>query len=518
MAILSVSICTERGNALVSRQFVEMTRLRVEGLLSAFPRVSGLGRGKQHSYVDTETVRYVYQPLEDRIYLLLLTNKASNIVDDLGTLRLLAKVVKDTVGSNLNEASVRERSFEIIFAFDEAVTGGGYTEDETVGSIRANLLMKSREEDKENEIIKAKEEKAKVIKERRMAQIAKDKREKRMNLSEQFGSDFGGHIGPRHKHIPEQARREKSSGIIDENPKHFVRGMTLRRTRQDAARDELIDSFIKDVGHKNANDVLGHDITSSVPTPPRSTNILMEEHVTVQMSREGSVESSEVKGTLRLITNTAVVGCSITMKNVVPSISQKCDLGWKFATHPKIDKEKYEKESVLALKEGERIPIGRPVNLLKWSTKSADAAPLIINCWPEGNGDGNMNVSLEVSLTRTDLLLSDVGIIMPLGTHRDPHIYSISGVEGEFIHLPEEEEIRWHIGTMDDKKSSALVEFTVSGSDADKLFPVSVSFKSESILCPVDVVGVSSSASGEQVLYSMSKNLSVESYHCGREM
>lgn len=48
--------------ALVSRQFVEMTRVRVEGLLAAFPKL--VGTGKQHTYVETENIRYVFQTIE----------------------------------------------------------------------------------------------------------------------------------------------------------------------------------------------------------------------------------------------------------------------------------------------------------------------------------------------------------------------------------------------------------------------------------------------------------------------
>ena len=48
--------------ALVSRQFVDMSRIRIEGLLAAFPKL--VGSGKQHTYVETENVRYVYQPME----------------------------------------------------------------------------------------------------------------------------------------------------------------------------------------------------------------------------------------------------------------------------------------------------------------------------------------------------------------------------------------------------------------------------------------------------------------------
>ncbi|KAF9033060.1 hypothetical protein BDZ89DRAFT_1131129 [Hymenopellis radicata] len=66
-----------------------MTRTGIESLLASFPKL--IPTGIQHTTVETANVRYVYQPL----YIHLITNKASNILQDIDTLHLFARVVSD---------------------------------------------------------------------------------------------------------------------------------------------------------------------------------------------------------------------------------------------------------------------------------------------------------------------------------------------------------------------------------------------------------------------------------------
>ena len=57
MVVLSVALCSKSGKYLLARQFIEISRIRIEGLLAAFPKL--LSSGKEHTFVETDQVRYV---------------------------------------------------------------------------------------------------------------------------------------------------------------------------------------------------------------------------------------------------------------------------------------------------------------------------------------------------------------------------------------------------------------------------------------------------------------------------
>ncbi len=92
MVVLAASILdrTKGGNVLFSRQFVQLTRSRIDSLLQAFPKL--ITESSEHTFVETEQVRYVYQVLGD-LWILLITNKLSNISEDLDTLRTFSRLV-----------------------------------------------------------------------------------------------------------------------------------------------------------------------------------------------------------------------------------------------------------------------------------------------------------------------------------------------------------------------------------------------------------------------------------------
>uniref|UniRef100_A0A5F9CMH0 Coatomer subunit delta n=1 Tax=Oryctolagus cuniculus TaxID=9986 RepID=A0A5F9CMH0_RABIT len=125
--LLAAAVCTKAGKAIVSRQFVEMTRTRIEGLLAAFPKL--MNTGKQHTF---------------KQYMVLITTKNSNILEDLETLRLFSRVIPEYCRA-LEENEISEHCFDLIFAFDEIVALG-YRENVNLAQIRTFTEMDSHEE------------------------------------------------------------------------------------------------------------------------------------------------------------------------------------------------------------------------------------------------------------------------------------------------------------------------------------------------------------------------------------
>ncbi|CAJ0828497.1 8223_t:CDS:2, partial [Entrophospora sp. SA101] len=140
MVVLASAICTKGGKAVISRQYREMPSSRIEGLLASFPKLTS--SGQQHTTIETENVRYVYQPF-DELYMVLITNRQSNILQDIDTLHLFARVVSDVCRST-DEREILRNSFELLSAFDEIVSLG-YRENVNLAQVKSITEMEKHE-------------------------------------------------------------------------------------------------------------------------------------------------------------------------------------------------------------------------------------------------------------------------------------------------------------------------------------------------------------------------------------
>lgn len=545
MVVLSVSICTRGGKALVSRQFVEMTRMRIEGLLAAFPKL--VEHAKQHTFVETDKVRYVYQPLENHMFLLLITTKASNIVEDLSTLRLLAKVVPDVSGVLL-ESAINEHAFDLIFAFDEVIAAGGYREEASLSSIRTNLVMDSHEE-KMHDMIE--EQKRKVAEDKAREKAAEFNSQNfenmRQSVFNQNGPStagtsggmvgFGGGGPPSGGDLFQGFGSDSASGSKAQNnfdpyadnpynkpsvpeeptaPRIPVKGMQLGGLGGAKKKDSLMAAFAAEdnfqLNTKSGNDFgLSETVAAPAAPPSAPVTLVLEEKISANMNRDGGIDSAEVKGTLTYTANTDQ-GTFSTIAINKSVLSTQCKANWNLSTHPKVNKSTYEKQGILALKDTKKgFPLNRPVGVFRWTYSSPDAAPITINCWPEDEGSGSINVNIEFELTRPNMTLHDVNIVLPLGSTDPPAIESIDGV---YKHDPRAGMICWHHDVVDAKNDSGSMEFSIAGSNTEAFFPIQISFKSQNLLCPIEIMGVSSINGGAPVPNTMTKNVIPDSYQC----
>ena len=99
--------------------------------------------GTQHTTVEQDNIRYIYTSL-DELYMVLITNRQSNILQDIDSLHIFAQVVT-SICKSLDEREILRNAYELLSAFDELVTLG-YRENLSLGQIKTFLEMESNEE------------------------------------------------------------------------------------------------------------------------------------------------------------------------------------------------------------------------------------------------------------------------------------------------------------------------------------------------------------------------------------
>ena len=92
MVVISASVCNKNGKILLARQFIPISRLKLEEYMANFPKLIDQSQGKQCNFIETDQIRYVYQPME-KLFLVLITSKCSNIIEDIEVIRLMQQVV-----------------------------------------------------------------------------------------------------------------------------------------------------------------------------------------------------------------------------------------------------------------------------------------------------------------------------------------------------------------------------------------------------------------------------------------
>ncbi|XP_041470208.1 coatomer subunit delta-like [Lytechinus variegatus] len=509
MVLLAAAICTKSGKALVSRQFVEMTRSRIEGLLAAFPKL--MNTGKQHTFVETESVRYVYQPLE-KLYMLLITTKTSNILEDLETLRLFSRVIPEYCRA-MEESEILDHSFELIFAFDEIVALG-YRESVNLAQIRTFTEMDSHEEKVYQAVRESQEKEAKQKMQQRARELAKQRQEAMRSGKRGYGS--GGYGSSSSSGMSSMS--SSMTIVTPEKPiepskpiKPSGTGKAMKLGKSTKSTDIFVDKLRLE----------GEEVTSNAPKSRQSSNVAktitpasktegihirVEEKMTVSTGRDGGLQTFDVHGMMTLRISDQKYG------KIKIGVANNDDKGAQLQTHPNVDKKLFASQSYIGMKIPDRpFPVNNDVGVLKWRLQSSDETliPLLINCWPSPNNEGGCDVNIEYELLQEDMELQDVVINIPVPSGVGAP--KVSEVDGNYKHDSRHNMLEWSLPVIDTSNKTGSMEFAIAG-QPDDFFPITVSFISRKSYCDIQVEDVLAVESDQPVKFSSDVALLVDKY------
>ncbi|XP_062611322.1 coatomer subunit delta-like [Saccostrea cucullata] len=506
MVLLAAAVCNKSGKAIISRQFVEMTRSRIEGLLAAFPKL--MSSGKQHTFVETESVRYVYQPLE-KLYMLLITTKASNILEDLETLRLFARVIPEYC-KNFDEQDIVDQAFPLIFAFDEIVALG-YRESVNLAQIRTFTEMESHEEAVFKSVRETQEKEAKIQMQKKAKELQAARRE---NQKSGRSGGFGGGFGS-------GSFTQRDNPIIDSVPMDTPKpSYTAPASKPSSSRNALrlgskkkdVDTFVGQLeseGEKVGGTKSSLSSAVAKQTTPvkdqEGVHIAVEEKISLTAGRDGGLQNMEVHGLVKVKVNDETYG------KIKVNVLNNDKKGIQLQTHPNVDKKLFNSSSCIALKNQEKsFPLNTDVGVLKWrfQTQDEDMMPLQINCWPNDTGSG-CDVNIEYELKQTDLELNDVTILIPVPSGVGAPV--VGECDGEYNFDSRKAVLQWTLPVIDASNESGSMEFSIAG-HPDDFFPVTVNFISKKSYCDLQITEVQNCSDDSPVKFSSEVVFYVDRY------
>lgn len=502
-----------------------MQRSRVEALLASFPKLAD--SASQHTTVEQDNVRYVYQPL-DELYMVLITNRQSNILQDIDSLHLFAQVVT-SVCRTLDEREIPKNAFELLSAFDEIVNLG-YRENLTMTQIKTFMEMESHEERVALiiESVRAlhflklqRKGDADTREQNKQIEATEQRRQtaKRIEMQRREQARSGRQM-PRQPAYPTYTPPVQAATVDPMDSYAAEKNRSIKCVMQDVMSFSLTDSIFRpsapigkgmQLGKKSRTNNIFEQVKSDLgpdqadatsplvgaaaaPQPAtkssartsmtgdrEAVHVTVAESISAKLSREGSLESFEVRGSLQLqITDAALTQIKLDMTTDDSKSAQ-------WSTHPKVDKPLFLKNKLVQLKDTSRgFPKNTKLEVLRWTHSAKTGAtqdlPLTLTAWVNQSSDDNYSVTVEYELTGNDSL-RDVAVTIPYSTSEPAvssfdAVYEVSG-----------DSLEWNIGAIDSDNSSGSFEFEAQADDDSSFFPMSIRFSKSKPFIEVDVCG-----------------------------
>jgi hypothetical protein len=473
-------------------------------------------------------VRYLYQAL-DALHVVLITTKASNILEDLDTLHLVAKLVPDTCRGTAEDDVVR-CCFELVFALDEVVSMG-YKEKLALPQIRTFIEMDSHEE-----------RIAELVEKNKMKDVAAESKRKQkeikstkamggmgggmggggsgapMGRASSSGGGGGGGASPNRPAATEayvvesKQKKEAAAAKETEQRRRGATGMQLG-AKTAGKKDQFLEQLVDE------GDMAQEEYAAALTAAPKSAeeaaaalpqvkkeavHIVVEERLSAVLTNDGALKSFDLAGEFRLtIADPAYERLRIQLAH--------SDTDMRFTTHPKVNKSAFTELAVIETKQADVVfPINNALGVLKWRLAGKDESlvPLAISCWPSPGAKDTV-VNVEYTLNDTARELRGVVVRIPLPGGAVPVVSQVDGTH-TFDHKAEQ--ILWHLPLIDKDNATGSLEFTLPAVvDSAALFPIEASFVSASTFSTVAIQGLSV-PSGAEVKFSEQRSVQVDKY------
>jgi len=208
-------------------------------------------------------------------------------------------------------------------------------------------------------------------------------------------------------------------------------------------------------------------------------HVTIAETINAKLSREGSLNSLEIKGDLQLRISDP------TLTKVKLDLVANSSHGVQFRTHPNVDKGLFNSSKAVQMSNTTKgFPVNNSVGVLRWRATPKDddasAVPITFTVWVNKGSDDTYNITVEYELTGGDPL-KDVTVIIPYATS-EPAVssfdatYEVSG-----------DSLEWTIGFVDDSNATGSFEFEAQAGDENEFFPMQVKFGKTKPFIDVDV-------------------------------
>lgn len=481
MAVLSAAVCLNTGKPLLARQFRAIPRDVITAHLANFAGL--LRENSQHTTIESGKVRYVYQPVESFL-VVIVTNIHLNIVQDMDTLQTFLKTVssmlRSNTGARIDASDVFLASFEILAAFDEIINQG-YKENLTASQVATFLEMNLHEEKLQEIIDKNKELEATEERKRKAKEIHRRELERRAN--EAAGSSFTAQkpsfSAPTFANDVEDPTTAYARASVAQSK--FSAGKQGLQLGKKAAASLDFKPMLRAAREEPEEAPAMDFVEGRKPQVPEVENngilVVVTEKVSAEILRDGLVKSSEVKGDLQLRINNPDLAYAKLILGALPKRS-----GLQFKTHPNVDKAKFNSH-IIALKDSSKLfPLNdQALGVLRWRGVGLDGdslyLPVTFSIWAsESNGLTSVTVEYElleklvdeqVVLENLEILIPDVGGYNASLKSEDDNI--------DFTIL-DNDTLRFVIQKISFEDPNGAIDFVVETLEEDYLFPMYVSF------------------------------------------